>query len=86
MGAGPAEPANAKMRVPLRRGMAIQKVCVLGAGNMGSGIAQAFAQAGFAVSMRDVKPELVHHFRRPPLHHERAGEYSRKSDKKEVDS
>jgi enoyl-CoA hydratase/3-hydroxyacyl-CoA dehydrogenase len=39
--------------------MAIQKVAVLGAGNMGSGIAQAFAQAGFQVWMRDVKPELV---------------------------
>jgi enoyl-CoA hydratase/3-hydroxyacyl-CoA dehydrogenase len=39
--------------------MAIQKVAVLGAGNMGSGIAQAFAQAGFEVQMRDVKPELV---------------------------
>ena len=39
--------------------MAIQKVAVLGAGNMGSGIAQAFAQGGFQVTMRDVKPELV---------------------------
>ena len=39
--------------------MAIQKVAVLGAGNMGSGIAQAFAQGGFEVTMRDVKPELV---------------------------
>ena len=39
--------------------MAIEKVTVLGAGNMGSGIAQAFAQAGFQVTMRDVKPEFV---------------------------
>ena len=39
--------------------MAIQTVAVLGAGNMGSGIAQAFAQAGFRVVMRDVKPEFV---------------------------
>lgn len=39
--------------------MAIQKVAVLGAGNMGSGIAQAFAAAGFQVSMRDVRPEFV---------------------------
>ena len=39
--------------------MAIQKVAVLGAGNMGSGIAQAFAQAGFQVWVRDVKPDLV---------------------------
>ena len=41
------------------RRMAIEKVAVLGAGNMGSGIAQAFAQAGLQVWMRDVKPELV---------------------------
>lgn len=39
--------------------MAIQKVAVLGAGNMGSGIAQAFAAAGLQVWMRDVKPEFV---------------------------
>ena len=39
--------------------MGIQKVAVLGAGNMGSGIAQAFAQAGLQVWMRDVKPEFV---------------------------
>jgi enoyl-CoA hydratase/3-hydroxyacyl-CoA dehydrogenase len=39
--------------------MAIRKVAVLGAGNMGSGIAQAFAQAGFPVVMRDVTPDLV---------------------------
>jgi enoyl-CoA hydratase/3-hydroxyacyl-CoA dehydrogenase len=39
--------------------MTIRKIAVLGAGNMGSGIAQAFAQAGFPVVLRDVKPELV---------------------------
>lgn len=39
--------------------MAIQTVAVLGAGNMGSGIAQAFAAAGLKVWMRDVKPEFV---------------------------
>ena len=39
--------------------MTIQKVAVLGAGNMGSGIAQAFAQAGLQVWVRDVKPEFV---------------------------
>ena len=44
---------------PVRRPMAIQKVAVLGAGNMGSGIAQAFAQAGFDVTVRDVRQELV---------------------------
>jgi len=39
--------------------MAIRTVAVLGAGNMGSGIAQAFAAAGLTVWMRDVKPEFV---------------------------
>lgn len=39
--------------------MAIQTVAVLGAGNMGSGIAQAFAAAGLTVYVRDVKPEFV---------------------------
>ena len=39
--------------------MAIKKVAVLGAGNMGSGIAQACAQAGLTVYMRDIKPEFV---------------------------
>src|SRR5438552_18341692 len=58
MVSGPG-PANAKTMARVRAGMTIQKVAVLGAGNMGSGIAQAFAQAGLAVAMRDVKPELV---------------------------
>lgn len=39
--------------------MTIKNVAVLGAGNMGSGIAQAFASAGLTVWMRDVKPEFV---------------------------
>lgn len=39
--------------------MTIRKVCVLGAGNMGSGIAQACAAAGLQVAVRDVKPELL---------------------------
>ncbi|HUR67667.1 MAG TPA: 3-hydroxyacyl-CoA dehydrogenase NAD-binding domain-containing protein [Candidatus Thermoplasmatota archaeon] len=39
--------------------MPIRTVAVLGAGNMGSGIAQAFATAGLTVYMRDVKPEFV---------------------------
>ncbi len=34
-------------------------ICVLGAGNMGSGIAQACAQAGYTVRVRDVTPEMV---------------------------
>jgi enoyl-CoA hydratase/3-hydroxyacyl-CoA dehydrogenase len=37
----------------------IRKVCVIGAGNMGSGIAQVCAQSGFAVSMVDIKDEFV---------------------------
>ena len=39
--------------------MEIQKVCVLGAGIMGSGIAQVAAQAGFPVAMRDVEDRFV---------------------------
>ncbi|EOD00319.1 3-hydroxybutyryl-CoA dehydrogenase [Caldisalinibacter kiritimatiensis] len=35
------------------------KVCVLGAGTMGSGIAQAFAMAGHEVIMRDIKDDYV---------------------------
>ncbi len=38
---------------------AISHVGVLGAGTMGNGIAQAFAAAGFSVTMRDIKPEFV---------------------------
>jgi 3-hydroxybutyryl-CoA dehydrogenase len=40
--------------------MTVKKVGVVGAGTMGSGIAQAFAQAGFAVRLVDVaQPMLV---------------------------
>ena len=39
--------------------MEIRKVCVLGAGLMGSGIAQVCAQAGYDVSMRDIEQRFV---------------------------
>ncbi|MCX7703241.1 MAG: 3-hydroxybutyryl-CoA dehydrogenase [Planctomycetota bacterium] len=39
--------------------MEIKRVGVIGAGTMGSGIAQVFAQSGFDVMMVDVKQELV---------------------------
>ena len=39
--------------------MEIEKICVIGAGIMGSGIAQISAQAGFETWMVDVKQELV---------------------------
>lgn len=39
--------------------MAIKKVCVIGAGTMGSGIAQVCAQAGYETTMVDVKQEFV---------------------------
>lgn len=39
--------------------MEINKVCVLGAGIMGAGIAQAAAEAGFQVSMRDIEDRFV---------------------------
>jgi 3-hydroxybutyryl-CoA dehydrogenase len=38
---------------------AIQTVGVVGAGTMGSGIAQTFAQAGFAVRLHDVAPDML---------------------------
>ncbi|WP_433745467.1 3-hydroxybutyryl-CoA dehydrogenase [Falsibacillus pallidus] len=39
--------------------MNIKKVMVIGAGQMGSGIAQVCAQAGFDVYLNDLKPEFV---------------------------
>jgi enoyl-CoA hydratase/3-hydroxyacyl-CoA dehydrogenase len=39
--------------------VAIQTVTVVGAGNMGSGIAQAFASGGFKVTLNDVSAEAV---------------------------
>jgi 3-hydroxybutyryl-CoA dehydrogenase len=39
--------------------MAINKVCVLGAGIMGAGIAQMAAQAGFEVVLRDIEDRFV---------------------------
>ncbi len=39
--------------------MEIQKVCVLGAGLMGSGIAQVCAQAGYEVAMRDIEQRFI---------------------------
>ncbi|WP_446899101.1 3-hydroxybutyryl-CoA dehydrogenase [Clostridium sp. LBM24168] len=37
----------------------MKKICVLGAGTMGSGIAQAFAAKGCEVIIRDIKDEFV---------------------------
>jgi len=37
----------------------MKKICVLGAGTMGSGIAQAFAAKGYEVIVRDIKDEFV---------------------------
>ena len=42
-----------------RRRMAIRTVGVVGAGQMGAGIAQAAAQAGYDVVLVDLKPEFV---------------------------
>ena len=39
--------------------MAIQRVLVIGAGQMGSGIAQVMAQGGLEVVLRDIKDEFV---------------------------
>ena len=37
----------------------MEKICVLGAGTMGAGIAQAFAAKGHEVVLRDIKDEFV---------------------------
>jgi len=39
--------------------MEIKKICVLGAGLMGSGIAQVCAQAGFEVTLRDIEQRFI---------------------------
>jgi len=39
--------------------MAIKRVCVIGSGTMGSGIAQISAQAGYETTMIDVKQEFL---------------------------
>lgn len=39
--------------------MEIRKICVLGAGLMGSGIAQVAAEAGYEVAMRDIEDRFV---------------------------
>ncbi len=39
--------------------MEIKKICVIGAGLMGSGIAQISAEAGYDVSMRDIEDRFV---------------------------
>ncbi len=39
--------------------MEMQKICVLGAGIMGAGIAQCAAQAGFEVTLRDMEDRFV---------------------------
>jgi len=39
--------------------MEIKKICVLGAGLMGSGIAQVAAEAGYEVTMRDIEDRFV---------------------------
>ena len=41
--------------------MNIRKIGVIGAGIMGSGIAQVAAQAGFKVTLRDINQDLVDH-------------------------
>ena len=39
--------------------MEVKKICVLGAGLMGNGIAQVCAQTGYAVSMRDIEQRFL---------------------------
>jgi 3-hydroxybutyryl-CoA dehydrogenase len=40
-------------------GMEIKKICVLGAGLMGNGIAQVCAQAGYEVALRDIEQRFI---------------------------
>jgi hypothetical protein len=39
--------------------MEIKKICVLGAGLMGAGIAQVAAEAGYDVALRDIEERFV---------------------------
>ena len=39
--------------------MEIKKVCVVGAGTMGHGIAQVFAQKGYEVNLLDTEEERL---------------------------
>jgi len=39
--------------------MELRKICVLGAGLMGNGIAQVCAQAGYTVAMRDIEQRFI---------------------------
>ena len=39
--------------------MEIKKICILGAGLMGNGIAQVCAQAGYEVSLRDIEQRFI---------------------------
>ena len=39
--------------------MEIKKICVLGAGLMGNGIAQVSAQAGYEVTLRDIEQRFI---------------------------
>lgn len=41
------------------KSMQVTKICVLGAGLMGSGIAQVCAQAGYQVAMRDIEQRFI---------------------------
>jgi 3-hydroxybutyryl-CoA dehydrogenase len=37
----------------------MSKICIIGAGTMGAGIAQAFASNGFQVVLRYIKQEFI---------------------------
>src|SRR5687767_13741009 len=63
-------PAEKLSRSPWERGlgrgafysrgsMTIRRIGVIGAGTMGNGIAQAFAQAGYDVMLQDVSPAAL---------------------------
>ena len=51
--------ANDESAAPQADTFAVERVAVLGAGTMGHGIAQAAAQAGYPVTLRDLSEELL---------------------------
>ncbi len=54
-----AEQGACAFRIGGERRMSVKTIMVIGAGQMGSGIAQVCAQAGYDVFLNDLKPEFV---------------------------
>ena len=50
---------SAKTKTPAKPGLVIKKVGVIGAGQMGNGIAHVIALAGYDVVLNDIKAEAI---------------------------